>query len=92
MVLRFEISVNTDILVFRFYVYIKNIGEILLDILIKNSINTDISVLRFYKYIINIEGYFDKNIDKTKIVQNSWKYLEKLQEKINKNIHIKVIF
>ena len=67
-----------DLLVFRFYVYIENIGEILFDILIKNSVNTDISVFRFYRYIINIEVYFDKNIDKTKIIQNSWKYLEKL--------------
>lgn len=41
----------------------------------------DISTLRFYKYIGNIVGYFDKNIDKVEIVQNSWKYFKKLQKK-----------
>ena len=52
-------------------------------------------ILQIYqKYWSNISGYFDKNIDKTKIIQNSWKHLEKLQKmiKINKNIHNKVIF
>ena len=52
-------------------------------------------VLRFYGYIGNIGGYFDKNIGKMKIIQNSWKYLEKLQkknDKINKNTYVKIIF
>ena len=35
------------------------------------SVNTDISVLRFYGYIENINAYFNKNINRTKIVQNS---------------------
>ena len=35
------------------------------------SVNTDISVLEFYGYIKNIGRYFDKNIDRIKIVQNS---------------------
>ena len=46
------------------------------------SVNTNIVVLGFYGYIRNIDDYFDKNIDKTKIIQNSWKYLEKLQKMI----------
>ena len=43
----------------------------------------DISVLRFYRYIRNrnINGYFDKYIDKTKIIQNSQEYLRKLKKK-----------
>ena len=32
---RFEISVNTDILIFEFYEYIENIGEISVNILTK---------------------------------------------------------
>ena len=44
------------------------------------SINTDVSVLKFYGYIGDIGGYFDKNIGETKIIQNSWKYLEKVQK------------
>ena len=47
-------------------------------------VNTDISVLGFYGYIENIGGYFKKNIGKVKIIQNSWKYLEKLQKKMIK--------
>ena len=35
------------------------------------SVNTNILVFGFYKYIKNIGGYFDKNIGKTKIIQNS---------------------
>ena len=35
------------------------------------SVNMDISVLEFYGDIINISGYFDKNINRIKIVQNS---------------------
>ena len=34
----FEISINTDILVLRFYGHIGNIGEILVDILTKISV------------------------------------------------------
>ena len=50
----------------------------------------NISVLGFFGYI---GKYFDKNISKVKIIQNSWKYLEKIKNhKINKNTHIKVIF
>ena len=57
------------------------------------SVNMNISVLGFYGYIGNIGKYFDKNISKVKIIQNSWKYLEKIKNhKINKNTHIKVIF
>ena len=39
----------------------------------------------------NIDKYFDKYMGE--IIQNSWKYLEKLQKKykISKNTHIKVI-
>ena len=46
----------------------------------------DISVLRFYGYIgnRNIGGYFDKNIDKVKIIQNSQEYLKKLKKKMIK--------
>ena len=64
LMLRFEISVNTNILVFGFYKYIKNIG-----------------------------GYFDKNIGKTKIIQNSWNCLENIQknDKISNYTHVKVI-
>ena len=40
----------------------------------------DLSILEFYEYIGNIDGYFDKDIGKTKIIKNSWKYLEKLQK------------
>ena len=35
------------------------------------SINTDILVFGFCGYIGNIGGYFDKNIDDAKIIQNS---------------------
>ena len=57
------------------------------------SVNMNISVLGFYGYIGNIGKYFDKNISKVKIIQNSWKYLEKIKNhKINKNTRIKVIF
>ena len=36
--------------------------------------------------------YFDKNIDRTKMIQNSWKCLENFKKnKISKNTHIKVI-
>ena len=35
---RFEISVNTDILILEFYEYIENIGEISVNILTKISI------------------------------------------------------
>ena len=35
------------------------------------SVNMDISILGFYGFIENIDGYFDKNINKTKIIQNS---------------------
>ena len=57
------------------------------------SVNMDISVLGSYGYIGNIGGYFDKNIDEAKIIQNSWKYLEKIQKnyKISKNTYVKVI-
>ena len=51
-------------------------------------------ILRIYrKYRRNINGYFDKNIDRREIVQNSWKYLENLKknDKISKNTHIKVL-
>ena len=58
------------------------------------SVNTDISIFGFYGFIKNIDGYLNKNINKAKIIQNSWKHLEKLQknDKINKNKHVKVIF
>ena len=42
----------------------------------------DILVLEFYEYMRNIGGYFDKNIDEAKIIQNSWKCLKKLQKMI----------
>ena len=64
----------------------------------KISVNTNILVLEFYEYIYwkywyNINRYFDKNINKAKIIQNSWKYLEKTSKnnKISKNAHVKVI-
>ena len=46
-----------------------------------------------WKYWRNISRYFHKNMDKTKIIQKSWKYLKKLQknDKINKKTYIKVI-
>ena len=31
----------------------------------------DLSILEFYEYIGNIDGYFDKDIGKTKIIKNS---------------------
>lgn len=41
-----------------------------------------------------MDGYFNKNIGKTKIVQTSWKWLENFQKnnKISKNMYLKVIF
>ena len=63
----------------------------------KISVNTyiDTWILRIYwKYRRNIDGYFDKNIDRREIVQNSWKCLEnfyKKNDKISKNTHIKVL-
>ena len=53
----------------------------------------DLSIVEFYGYIGNIDGYFNKNIDQIKIVQNSCKYLKNFQKnnKIRKNTHIKVI-
>ena len=62
----------------------------------KISVNTyiDTWILRIYWiYRINIDEYFDKNIDRREIVQNSWKYLENLKknDKISKNTHIKVL-
>ena len=40
----------------------------------KISVITDISVLRFYGYIGDISAYIlEKNIDRLKIVKNSWK-------------------
>ena len=36
----------------------------------------------FYRYIENIGGYFDKNIDRIEIVQNSWKCLENYKKKL----------
>ena len=48
----------------------------------KISVITDISVLRFYEYIGYIgdmsADILKKNIDKLKIVKNSWKYKENL--------------
>ena len=35
------------------------------------SVNMDISILEFYGFIENIDGYFDKNINNTKMIQNS---------------------
>ena len=74
MVLRFEILVNTDILVFRFYVYIENIGEIFVDILINFLVNTDISVLKFYGYIKNIRDILVDILTKISIRQNTLIY------------------
>ena len=48
----------------------------------------------FRKYHKNIDGYFDKNIDGTKIIQNSWECLKKTSKKNNKisnNTHVKII-
>ena len=51
-------------------------------------------ILRLYrKYRRNIGEYFDKNFSEVKIIQNSLKYLEKLQkqnDKISKKTHVKV--
>ena len=45
----------------------------------KISIIMDISVLRFYGYIGDISAdILEKNIDKHKIVKNSWKCKENL--------------
>ena len=54
----------------------------------KISVNTNILVPRilriYWKYRRNIDGYFDKNIDKAKIIQNSREGLKKLQKKNDK--------
>ena len=41
-----------------------------------------ISISRIYRYLnfTNISEYFDKNIDKAKIIQNSQECLKKLQK------------
>ena len=52
-----------------------------------------IQVLEFFGYIRNIGKifvHFDKNISETKNIQNSWKNSKK-NDKIRKNIHVKVI-
>ena len=49
-----------------------------------------IDIFGFYKYIKNIYRYFDKNIDKIKIYKNTLKKTFK-NDKINKNIYIKII-
>ena len=45
--------------------------------MIKISVNMDISVFEFYIYILDIlvkyRSIFDINIDKTEIIQNSYK-------------------
>ena len=50
--------------------------------MIKISVIMDISVLRFYGYIEDISDIsmdiLEKNIDRFKIVKNSWKYKENL--------------
>ena len=58
----------------------------------KISVNMNILVFGFYEYMRNISGYFDKNIDEAKIIQNSWECLKKLQknDKISKNILLKL--
>ena len=35
-------------------------------------------------WILRIYGEYLRNINKTKIIQNSWKYLKKLEKMINK--------
>ena len=56
-----------------------NLDNILFLLLLANnkiSVITNILVLKFYEYIINIDGYFDKNIGKTKINKNTLKLME----------------
>ena len=48
---------------------------------IKISVNMNILVFVFYGYIRNISGYFDKNIDEAKMIQNSQECLNKIKRK-----------
>ena len=53
-----------------------------------------ILILRIYrKYLTKINEYFDKNMDQIEMIQNLWRYLENFlkNDKISKNIHIKII-